>query len=704
MKISTHKKLIASPGSEKESVHLKTEKQALSDGFIKDEGKKSVFSFVKNKGHQSVMKFAQELNINDIRQKGKSQNDNLLNLCDGTALFLALSKKNYEIGDDYVSKASLRLKVFKELQKKYPDEKIYFQEKRGLAEAGDGFYATLPVFRSGAGSVGMGFGFSAGVILRYRTSQPVVDNQDKPKQTLLPLTPKQARRMQAAQEFELCGQGRIRADVAITGRYGAGAGIAVAGAQAGLSAMAQLAAEYSINVMSLDGHNRVRVTLRRLDQESVAINASLLFGLIFPGNSIWRGNLGAPQVGHGLLKYFVEHKGSATVESYINDYTTLSLNVSLSHTHKGTHICSFDLDLSNPRAAKAYCDLMALDMTLAFKLADANNGVIAISLKESQHSDKAALRLALCSEKLFLAEALESRSHGQLVDELGSAQIYRDRTFKKHRENWFTGQRDIVWEAVEIRKDQEKAKTYYHFNYQKNDLFTRQREINRFFLFAKALGIKHACESEKKLIDMHTYKKLFTSADDTKLMVDLYFTSAGVERMRSANKEQMIQAFIDTRANLDPKLLGHPWLSNNLKPQNEKIFKLYADNIHNLSGFGSNKKLLHKLKYSYYVLNNRCLKRDYKVYQQACRFAQKTSELVAKDEKRSRIGKLFTSIGRSHSSHYATVIPTLTLIAGRDNVLVHTLSVSGGNVLLKSVDEGVLMHPRNELVNLCLRE
>lgn len=699
MKILTHKKPIT-------FVQAKIHKKAPSDSFVKEQHKNSVFSFGKNKGHQSVTKCAQELNINDVRQKNKSQNDNMLNLSDGTALLVAFNKRSYDLDDDYVKKAPVRLKVLKDLQQKYPTEKIIFQENIGLAEAGDGFYATLPVFRSGGGSVGLGFGFSAGVILRYRTSRPVIDNKDMPEQMPLPLTPKQARRMKAGQEFELCGQGKIRCDVAITGRYGAGAALAVAGVQAGVSVMTQLAAEYSINIMSLDGHNKVRVTIRRMDQESIALTASAMAGLIFPANTIWRANWGPPELGRGFLKYFVEHKGSATVESYINDYTTLSLNLSVCHMHKGTHICSFDLDLSNPEAAKAYSNLMALDMRLATKLADMQDGVKKISLKESQHSDKASLRLALCSEKLFLAEALKSRSHGQLIDEDGSAQVYRDRGFKKHRENWFTGQRDILWEAVEIKKDREKAKNFYHFNYQKKDLFTRQHEINKFFLFAEAMGIKHACESQKEVPKIHSLKKLFTSADDTNLVVDLYFTSEGVERIQNSNTEQIIQAFINSRSHLDPRLIGHPWLCENLpnKLQNERLFETYAANKKCLAAFGCNDNIIKKLKYSYYVLNKRGFGRDYKVYEQACRFAKKTRELVTKDEKHARVGKLFTSIGRSQSGHYATVIPTLMLIAGRENVLVHTLSVSGGNILLKSIDEGVLMHPRNEMVNLCLRE
>ena len=100
----------------------------------------------------------------------------------------------------------------------------------------------------------MGFGFSAGAILRYRTSQALRENIDRPKNIVLPLKPKDARLMPAASEFELCGQGKLRGDMAIIARYGPGAAIAIAGVQGSLAVTTQLAAEYSINVLSLDGN------------------------------------------------------------------------------------------------------------------------------------------------------------------------------------------------------------------------------------------------------------------------------------------------------------------------------------------------------------------------------------------------------------------------------------------------------------------
>jgi len=668
------------------------------DGFVKEKCKNSALKYLTSKGGQSVMRFAQELNINDIRQKTKSQNDTMFNLSDGTALLVALNRRNYDLNDDYVSKAPIRMARLQELQKKYPTKKVYFHESLGLAEAGDGFYATVPVFRSGLGAVGLGFGFSAGVILRYRSSQALVGST-KSQRICLPLSLEEARKMTAASEFELCGQGRIKGDVAIVGRYGPSAALAVTGVQASLSAVAQLAAEYSLNILSLDGHNHVRVTLRRLDQESLATSANFLVGLIFPANAIWHGNLGAPQVGHGLLRYFVEHKGNAAVETYINDYTTLSLSTSLSFAHKGIHICSFDLDLSNARAQEAYLDLMALDMNKALELANSHDGVTKIELRENQYSRKAAVRLALCSEKLFLTEALKSKSHGELIDDQGFRQVYRDRIYKRHRENWLTGQRDMLWEAVQIKKEQENPRTYYHFNYQKNDLFTRQHKIDDFFKFAESLGIKHACNSADKIIAMHSYKKLFSSADDTKLTIDLYFSMAGIEKIRESCEEQIIQAFLKITSQNYARVLGHPFMSkNNLKYG--EILKSYEFVKSNFNI--KNRKIIWKLKDIYFASINRDLKYDYKIYKKARNFARRLRKLVDKDQNHTRVGKLFTSIGRSSIGHYATVIPTLTVLAGRNNVLVHTLSVNGANVMLKSIDEGAFTHPRNEFLKSCM--
>ena len=94
MKILNHKKHrpfeVANPEIQKK----KTKSPLNQDSFIEEKGPKPVFNFVKNKGLQSITRFAQELNINDIRQKYKNQDSNMLNLSDGTALLLALNQRN----------------------------------------------------------------------------------------------------------------------------------------------------------------------------------------------------------------------------------------------------------------------------------------------------------------------------------------------------------------------------------------------------------------------------------------------------------------------------------------------------------------------------------------------------------------------------------------------------------------------------------
>ena len=134
-----------------------------------------------------------------------------------------------------------------------------------------------------------------------------------------------------------------------------------------------------------------------------------------------------------------------------------------------------------------------------------------------------------------------------------------------------------MWESVNIKTDDEAPKTYYHFNYQKNDFLTRQHEIDRFFKFADALGIKRAEESHHQLVDMHTYKKVFSSADDSKLDVDLYFTSAGVERIKSAGPIEIARAYLETSAQLDDKLALHPLNGKDeeLKRACQSIFDRY---------------------------------------------------------------------------------------------------------------------------------
>lgn len=666
----------------------------------------SAVNFAESRANNTGHRLMQELNLNDVKRHHKSAADRILNLSDNVPLFFAFDQRTYKPSDPYVKEADFRMAITKKLEEENPKQKVRWVESCGAAEPGDGFYFTVPVFSGHGAWVVAGFGFSAGVLLRYRTSKAVVGDI-KQQMSLaspkpLPINAESARQLEAGQEFEICGQGKLRVDANIGVRYGLGfAPVALAGIGENIGGFSTVAAEYGINVISLDGVSKVRVTIRKIHQESLAEVSNLAAGLIIPPNKFLPGNYGWAQVQHGLLKFISDHKnGPPNFEALLQDFTTLALNCSLTQTHKHLHVCAYDIDLGNPRAAEAYNALMRLDAREAETLALTQDGVTKADLEETQLSNKAAVRLALCTEKLFLVEALKYESHGELFDGQGHHKIYRDRAYKKHVENWLTGHHDALWEVVEIKKDDEDPKTYYHFNYQKEDFFTRQSEIDTFFIFADALDIKRTEGSNAELIDMHSYQKLFSHADDTKLNVDLYFTSAGVERLRAMQQPQMVKAFLATRAKFDPWVGSMPLFSSDKSIQEAGSLFLYKyrmarrHKIHRLK--------LHEIGAEYFHQFGRDIKKDFGVIRKAERFAQLSQYLVAAETDEERLGKFFTALGKSRRPHYTQVIPTLAEIAGRDNVLIHTLAASGGDISLKSVDEGALTHPRQEMVKLCL--
>lgn len=690
--------------------HHDASKNKKNDHFAQEGFVSAAVNFIETKGRNTGMRFMQELNLNDINRHSKTDADRMLNLSEGTALFLAFDNKAYKASDAYVKNAGLRMAVTEKLQEENPGQEIYWLESAGVAEPGSGFFATVPVFHSHGTTITAGFGFSVGTILRYRTSRAVVgDNHKYASLKAIPLDAKGARKMKAGQEFEISGQGKLRGDANLGIRSGADVGICTAGIGENIGPVASTALEYSINIMSLNGFNKVRVTIRKVDQESFALVSNTAVGLIIPANKLFPGNFGLPQFGHGLLKYFAEHKGPPNFEAYLTDYTSLTLNCSLTHARKHVHLSSYDIDLDNPDAAEAYSSLMHLDLRKAEKLALTQNGVTKIELKETLNSNKALMRLALCTEKLYVREALKSESHGELTNAFGQHKIYRDEAFKKHYENWFTSKHDALWESVNIKVDDEEAKTYYHFNYKKNDFITHQREIDRFFRFADALGIKRADETHSQMIHMNTFKKILSSADDSNLDVDLYFTSQGVERIKSMSTEQIAQAYLETSAQLDDKLALHPLISGSeeLKKSCQVIYDRYhmyryTHPFIRRPNHVDGRKLL-KLSRAYYTLCGRDLAGDYRALRKATKFGQLSQSLLEKEQNRNRIGKFFTSLGHSRIS-YTQGIATLAKVAGRENVLIHTLSASGAGVVLKSTDEGALIHPRNEMIKEIYRK
>jgi hypothetical protein len=89
-------------------------------------------------------------------------------------------------------------------------------------------------------------------------------------------------------------------------------------------------------------------------------------------------------------------------------------------------------------------------------------------------------------------------------------------------------------------------------------------------------------------------------------------------------------------------------------------------------------------------------------YERCLYFARKL-ELLAQDDRIKHLDKFFIKLGKDKHFRYDVLIPTLVKLAGRENVLIHRLSMDGGDIALHSVDEGAILHPRDEAIRLCYR-
>src|SRR5438093_12938 len=100
------------PDTPKESESNKSAPQGVSsdvkcDKFSPEAFVSAAVNFVETKGKNTGHRFMQELNINDINRHHKSEAERLLNLSEGTALFLAFDRKAYKVDDPYVKNAGI---------------------------------------------------------------------------------------------------------------------------------------------------------------------------------------------------------------------------------------------------------------------------------------------------------------------------------------------------------------------------------------------------------------------------------------------------------------------------------------------------------------------------------------------------------------------------------------------------------------------
>jgi hypothetical protein len=66
--------------------------------------------------------------------------------------------------------------------------------------------------------------------------------------------------------------------------------------------------------------------------------------------------------------------------------------------------------------------------------------------------------------------------------------------------------------------------------------------------------------------------------------------------------------------------------------------------------------------------------------------------------------RFFADLGEASRFDYMGSIGTLAALAGSDHTLIHEVSLEGGGVHLRAVDEGSLAHPSGRIADATTRQ
>jgi hypothetical protein len=213
--------------------------------------------------------------------------------------------------------------------------------------------------------------------------------------------------------------------------------------------------------------------------------------------------------------------------------------------------------------------------------------------------------------------------------------------------------------------------------------------VDKFFHTAWALGIGVSGVVQQKLINMKNIKKLGSHDDDTTATIEIFFTQQAIDQLQKADASCGSRAF--QQANGLSELLDNSAHAQHLL---ERYFSLKEQWF----SCCNSRATLSDLKEEYEEVYERNFSEDYKNFSKAKRFGALVHSFS--DAKNgARVKDFFAYLGKSEFS-YEEILIALSELVGRSNMLVHKLCISGGHVNLESIDEGEIIHPRDQAVNL----
>jgi hypothetical protein len=621
--------------------------------------------------------------------------DRIFGFCDETGLGIRMEAAVYEADDAYVRSAPIRNAVATKMTAENNGSKVVYVESAGLAEVGAGLMMGFRIATGPFVAVGWSFGVTTSLLYRYRTSMPVLlsqgetpDDHLKYKHLDFPFSADIALKMSPGAEVEMSGQGRLLSNIGV----GVVGGAIFPGGSAGVGAAfgvnASVRDEISVSVLALDKPGRVRVTIRKLDEEVGNTLARIRAGFISMQGFV-TGNLAG-----GFLRFYTEKLGAPNFEELLNLYTTLNASVYGGVAHRVAQICAWDLDLNDPSARSVYEHLVLLNAIPAEESGETQYpGIRRVCIKENEEQTRLGVDIGIFGQKLFVYETTHTERNGAMTTGSGTGFKYRNAIFTHRKRNILRGTRDIAWEAVFMRTEKDgHIEPYLHVRHQYKDWDFGSESIDQMLRFADAMGM---CRDEVTGDNAHRLEratKRLVEINEVMHLTDVYFTKQGVVNIGKVDFQSAKEAFLKASSVICKTYHDFDFAATTPKAaaalaiidqylSMKKIMKLY-ERIH------------HAYLYdAYRELTGRNLTTDADLIRQANEFGALV-HVTKNPESPQELVSFFHELSQKHRLHYMQTVAALAVLAGRGETRVNALSLSGGGISITNVPEGAIANPR----------
>ncbi len=602
---------------------------------------------------------------------------------------LILKEKIHKGSDSKVSKDPIRKKITESRQAR--GESIRWLELGGVVEMGVGKEVVVPV--GGPGKVTVGFDTKS--LLEYKSLTPMSvgknEEGDFEVQTAtwsFPTSREELLEACPGSEFEIRGYGKIK------GRAGMAAGTSYGVPPANVALKASAGASDTwegnliLRIKVLNDAGNIECSLIRDNKYEEKLESRLSAGVGVDPSSL-------PGVGEGFLGKLARNRGEKAIKKWFKTFASVNFDAHWRNTNQQNAMGRYLIDTATPDGLRAFQGLLGLDTEQADSLsATANSGVESAAYESTLEEAESKLMASWAGNRLLIFKALEAERSGVWKENGEKTKCFRSNEVNKVRGNFITGRREVKWDAVTFEEESKPPRTFFNLKYSNKDRVTTEREVERFFRFAKQLGVDYAHESVRNVSpDMGVLSRVFSSEDDTTVDVDIYFTKAGIDRIAASSNEEARKQFLKARALFDSKAEGLSELSTTDFSRAVEMAKEHRDLELRLEpGEPSVHMGLMKVESAYRREFGRSIEQDRTHLKRAYEFMVHKKDLQDNASPKDR-REFFADLGDGKSFGFMPTVIALAKLAGDEETVINALRMKGPKIQLEAVSEGCMAHP-----------